>query len=260
MYGLALLAFLVFIVPLSSIAGCGEPGAGCIAGVNTVTAFFVALLAFLDVGVGVGAALHGVRGVSGGLAALWLCTIALAAVNFLAILSIGVLLLPGTVLAVAAALLGTFGFAPVGRGLGLWHWIELAGGMLAGGAGVITLFAVFFFPSSYSQSETGGGYTSLAQREGIGAVLPTFVVFAVIVALATAGAMRHALRHSRLGCATLWAATAALGVAVGLGAAGADTIPYLRNVGSALALTFALTLAVAVISLVTGRGRWSRLL
>ncbi|HEV2460359.1 MAG TPA: hypothetical protein VGS80_18545, partial [Ktedonobacterales bacterium] len=155
MHGLALLAFLVFIVPLSSIAGCGEPGAGCIAGVNTVTAFFVALLAFLDVGVGVGAALHGVRGVSGGLAALWLCTIALAAVNFLAILSIGVFLLPGTVLAVAAALLGTFGFAPVGRGLGLWHWIELAGGMLAGGAGVITLFAVFFFPTSYSQSLFG---------------------------------------------------------------------------------------------------------
>ena len=258
-YGLALLAFLVFVVPLSSIAGCGEPGVGCVAGVNTVTAFFVALLAFLYIGVGLGAALHGMRGVSSGLAALWLCAIALAAVNFLAILSIGVFLLPATVLAVAAVLLGTFGFAPVGRGLGLWHWIELAGGMLAGGAGVITLFIVFFFPSSYYQSETGAGYTSLAQREGIGAVLPTFLVFAVIVALATAGATAHVLRRSRFGRATLWAATLTLGVAVGLGAAGADTIPYLRNVGTALALTFALTLAVAVISLVTDRGRWTRL-
>src|SRR5215472_12239518 len=146
LYGIAVTVVAAWVIRSTGAAPCDEePNTGCIAGVNSVTLTFLILFGLLSLGILVGALAHGRYKRAGALGALWLCTVVLALQTLLALFSIGVLLTPAMLGAVASSLCALVSLLE--SHLPVRRVVELACGVLSGLIGIATLEYIFFFPS-----------------------------------------------------------------------------------------------------------------
>jgi hypothetical protein len=191
----------------------------------------VGFTAFLAVGLG--AALHAAEtsASSAGVALLWLGTVVAGLLTLLGALSIGVFLLPGTAVAVAAALTALLRIPTQPRPPSLLGWLELLSGVAAPVAALVGLGVLLYWASIYYVSPDKGGYFSRAALDGVSATLPLFLGATLLGLVVSIGAALHALQHVAFGRALLWLATLLLATATALAFAGLDTLRYLALAG-----------------------------
>jgi hypothetical protein len=253
LYGIALTVVAIWLIGSTGAAPCSEPTTNCVAGVDSLTVTFLLLFGVLSLGVLVGALAHGRYQRAGALGVLLLCSIVLAMETVLAILSIGVLLAPAMLAAVASSLCALVGVLE--SHLPVRRVVEFASGVSSGLIGIATLFYLFFFPSIQSTGPNFGGSFSVADLYGLGRVLPALLTFGLVAFLAAAGAASNALRGSRTGQALLILASLALAAAALASWLVDDTTFYLHSVGMALLPSLALALIAIVLAFVGRSGR-----
>jgi hypothetical protein len=211
----------------------------------------VGFTAFLAVGLG--AALHAAETPASpvGVALLWLGTAIAGLLTMLGALSIGICLLPGTALAVAAALTALLRIPTQPRPPSLLGWLELLSGVAAPVAGLVGLGVLLYWASISYVSPDKGGYFSRAALDGVSATLPLFLGATLLGLVVAIGAALHALQRVAFGRALLWLATLLLAAATAQAFAGIDTVRYLSLAGPNLVPTLALSALASLAALVS---------
>jgi hypothetical protein len=107
LFGLLGLAYALFGPTYSFANSSGQSGTANLVqvGIQPVTLIILGILVLGLIGVAVGAVLHSRTGSSGWRVVLWVSNIVLLILTFLSLLSIGVLLLPGTLFALLTSTL-----------------------------------------------------------------------------------------------------------------------------------------------------------
>jgi hypothetical protein len=107
LFGLLGLAYALFGPTYSFANSSGQSGTANLVqvGIQPVTLIILGILVLGLAGVAAGAVVHSRTGGSGWWVVLWVSTIVLVILTFLSLLSIGVLLLPGTLFALLASAL-----------------------------------------------------------------------------------------------------------------------------------------------------------
>jgi hypothetical protein len=211
----------------------------------------VGFTAFLAVGLG--ALLHAVEMPASpvGVALLWPGTVIAGLLTMLGALSIGIFLLPGTALAVAASLTALLRVQAQLRPPSPLGWLELLSGVAAPVASLAGLGVLLYWASiSYVGPDKGGDF-SRAELYGVAPTLPLFVGVALLSLAVATGAGLHALQRVALGRALLWLATLLLAAATALAFAGVDTVRYLSLAGPYLTPALALASLASVAALVS---------
>jgi hypothetical protein len=247
----------------AAVAGCAVTAAlaaaissGALPADKPGALFFqaVGFTAYLVVGLGV--ALHAAETPASpvGVALLWLGTVVAGLLTMLGALSIGICLLPGTALAVAASLTALLRVQAQPRPPSPLGWLELLSGVAAPVAALVGLGVLLYWASISSVGPDKGGDFSRAELYGVAPTLPLFVGAMLLSLVVAIGAALHALTRVVLGRALLWLATLLLVAATALAFAGVDTVRYLSLAGPYL--TPALTLAVlASVAALVSAGR-----
>ncbi len=107
LFGLSGLAYALFGPTYSFANSSGQSGTASLVqvGIQPVTLIILGILVLGFIGVAAGAVVHSRTGGSGWRVVLWVSTAFLVILTFLSLLSIGVLLLPGTLFALLASAL-----------------------------------------------------------------------------------------------------------------------------------------------------------
>jgi hypothetical protein len=107
LFGLLGLAYALFGPTYSFANSSGQSGTANLVqvGIQPVTLIILGILVLGLIGVAAGAVVHSRTGGSGWRVVLWVSTVVLVILTFLSLLSIGVLLLPGTLFALLASAL-----------------------------------------------------------------------------------------------------------------------------------------------------------
>ncbi len=209
--------------------------------------------------VGLGAALHAADLPAGpvGVALLWLGTAVAGMLTTLGALSIGICLLPGTALAVAASVMALLRISAQPHPPSPLGWLELLSGVAAPVAGLAGLVLLLYWASIEYVGPDKGGTFSRADLYGIAPTLPLFLGAMLLGMVVAIGAALHALKRVALGRALLWLATLLLAAATGLAFAGVDTVRYLSIAGPNLvpALTLAALASLASLAALASAGR-----
>ncbi len=194
-----------------------------------------------------------------GVALLWLGTAVAGLLTALGALSIGICLLPGTALALAASVTALLRIPAQPRPPSPLGWLELLSGVAAPVAGLAGLGLLLYWASIEYVGPDKGGTFSRADLYGIAPTLPLFLGGLLLGLVVASGAALHALKRVALGRALLWLATLLLAAATVLAFAGVDTVRYLSIAGPHLvpALTLAALAALAALAS-AGRSTTSR--
>jgi hypothetical protein len=214
--------------------------------------FFQAVDFTAFLAVGLGAALHAADLPASpvGVALLWLGTAVAGMLTALGALSIGVFLLPGTALAVAASVMALLRIPAQPRPPSPLGWLELLSGVAAPVAGLAGLGLLLYWASIEYVGPDKGGTFSRAALYGIAPTLPLFLGALLLGLVVAIGAALHALKRVPFGRALLWLATLLLAAATVLAFAGVDTVHYLSIAGPHFvpALTLAALAALAALA------------
>lgn len=244
---------VAFFAPLGTDAGstCDSSGSctnyshavsyAGMQGIGSVIPYLI-VIGLPMLGVAVGATVHATRGSGVARGVLQFCALLLGVFTVLGALSVGIFLLPGTALAIAASVLsGRPRPENAPPGIGGLRSLEIACGVASGVLGTLALYLIVFGIPSCPANSAGGVTTATVYSSagstvtspcatayahlGLAGVLP-FLIAVVVPLLAVAlGAAAHGLRRSRAGAVFLWLGTLAL---LGFGVlltAGADALP-----------------------------------
>jgi hypothetical protein len=158
--------------------------------------FFQAVDFTAFLAVGLGAALHAADVPAGsagpvGVALLWLGTAVAGMLTALVALSIGIFLLPGTALALAASVTALLRIPAQPRPPSPLGWLELLSGVAAPVAGLAGLGLLLYWPSIEYLGPDKGGTFSRADLYGIAPTLPLFLGALLLGVLVAIGAARR---------------------------------------------------------------------
>ncbi|HEY7091645.1 MAG TPA: hypothetical protein VH393_00605 [Ktedonobacterales bacterium] len=206
--------------------------------------------------VGLGAALHAAEmpASPAGVALLWFGAVIAGLLTMLGALSIGICLLPGTSLAVAAALTALLRIPMQPRPPNPLGWLELLSGVAAPVATLVGLGVLLYWASiSYVGPDKGGDF-SRADLYGVAPTLPLFVGAILLGLVVAIGAAQHALQRAALGRALLWLAMLLLAAVTAMAFGGVDTVRYLSLAGPYLTPALALA-SLAALAALASAGR-----
>jgi hypothetical protein len=245
---------------VAAAAGCAVTAAlaaaisgGALPADQPVALFFQAVVFTAFLAVGLGALLHAAETPASpvGVALLWLGTAIAGLLTMLGALSIGIFLLPGAALAVAASLTALLRVQAQPRPPSPLGWLELFSGVAAPFASVLGLGMLLYWASiSYVGPDKGGDF-SRAELDGVAPTLPLIVSATLLGLVVAIGAALHALQRVALGRALLWLATLLLAADTALAFAGVDTVHYLSLAAPYLTPALALASLASVAALVS---------
>jgi hypothetical protein len=247
---------------VAAVAGCAVTAAlavaissGALPADKPGALFFQAVGFTAFLAVGLGAALHAAETQASpvGVALLWIGTAIAGLLTLLGALSIGVFLLPGAALAVAAALTALLRIPTQPRPPSPLGWLELLSGVAAPVAALVGLGVLLYWASIYYVGPDKGGDFSRAELYGVAPTLPLFVGAALLGLVVAIGAALDALQRLAVGRALLWLATLLLAAGTALAFAGVDTIRYLSLAGPNLVPALTLSALASLAALASAR-------
>lgn len=214
--------------------------------------FFMALAFGAFLAVGVGAAWHALGGGAIGIALLWPGAVIAGLMTYLGVFSIGIFILPGTMLAVVASCMALARIPTLPRHPSALGWVELLSGVAVPVAGIAGLYLLLYWSSIYYNGPNRGGYFSRATLNGLATTLPLFLGGVLLSVLVGFGAAAHAIAHAPAGRVLLWLATLLLAAATALAFAGLsiNAVPYLALAGPYLVPALILAAIAALTSLI----------